>query len=76
MQLGRLEMIEQAQNNYVEKTAKIQETDAKYKVDPDEKYKDAQPKIKEEAKEVILDNVKFGYNPETNDFFYKSKTWR
>lgn len=73
MQLGRLEMIEQAQVDYVSKISKIQETDKKVKVDPDEKYKNVQSKVEDSSKEVILDNVKFGFNSETNEFFVRIK---
>ena len=68
MQLGRLEMMEQSQVDYVSKISKIQETDKKTKVDPDEKYKDEFRKIESTENEVMLDNVKFGYNSETKDF--------
>ena len=72
MQLGRLEMIEQSQANYVEKTSKVQETDKKNKIVPDEQYKNAQPQISaEESNDVILDNVKFGFNPDTKEFFVR-----
>ena len=74
MQIGRLEMIDQAKVDYVEKTSKIQETDQKTKVDPDEKYKNTQNQINPRSNEVILDNVKFGFNPETNDFFVRIET--
>jgi len=73
MQIGRLELIDQAQTTHVEKLSKIQETDKKAKIDPDEQYKNIEPQITEDPKEVILDNVKFGYNEETNDFFVRIK---
>ena len=73
MQLGRLEMIDQSQVEYVAKISKIQEADQKAKIDPDEKYKDnASIKI-EKSNEILLDNVKFGYNEETNEFFVRIK---
>jgi len=71
MQLGRLEVMEQAQVDYVSKISKIQETDKKTKIDPDEEYKNAQTKPKIADNEVMLDNVKFGYNSETKDFFVR-----
>jgi hypothetical protein len=74
MQLGRLELMDQAKVDYVEKTSKIQETDQKTKVDPDEKYKNAQAKVTEQNNEVILDNVKFGFNEETKEFFVRIET--
>jgi len=73
MQLGRLELIDQAQATHVEKISKIQESDPKAKVDPDDKYKNLQPQNDTKSKEVILDNVKFGYDPDTNEFFVRIK---
>ena len=71
MLLGRLEMIEQAQVDHVSKISKIQESDKKDKVDPEEKYKNVQSKLESRNNEMILDNVKFGYNSDTNDFFVR-----
>jgi uncharacterized FlaG/YvyC family protein len=71
MLLGRLEMIDQAQVDHVSKISKIQESDKKDKVDPEEKYKNVQPKLESKSNEMILDNVKFGYNSDTNDFFVR-----
>ena len=71
MILGRPEMIEQAKVDYVEKISKIQETDKKTKVDPDEAYKNQLRKDNTEQNEMMLDNVKFGYNTETNEFFVR-----
>ena len=71
MQIGRLEMMEQSQVDYVSKISKIQETDQKTKVDPEDKYKDVQTKEVPKNNEMILDNVKFGYNEETNEFFVR-----
>ena len=73
MQLGRLEVMEQTQVDYVSKISKIQEADEKAKVDPEEKYKNATQNADIKVNEVILDNVKFGYNSETNDFFVRIK---
>lgn len=71
MQLGRYEVMEQAQVDYVSKISKVQETEEKSKIDPDEKYKNASGKLELAENEVILDNVKFGYNSETKDFFVR-----
>lgn len=71
MQLGRLEVMEQAQVDYVSKISKIQETDKKTKIDPEDEYKNAQRKPEIADNEVMLDNVKFGYNSETKDFFVR-----
>ncbi|MEA3383272.1 MAG: flagellin [Campylobacterota bacterium] len=71
MQLGRLEMIDQSQVDYVSKISKIQESEKKTKVDPDEQYKNLQTKDIEKPNDIILDNVKFGYNSDTNEFFVR-----
>lgn len=72
MELGRIANIDQAQSNNVEKIQKIQEVDNDQKVTPDEQYKNVKPnEIIEEPNEVILSNVKFGYNKSSKDFFVK-----
>lgn len=71
MQLGRLESMDQAQTEHVAKISKIQEADQKAKIDPEEQYKNATTKAEAPSNEIILDNVKFGYNSETNDFFVR-----
>ena len=71
MQIGRLEIMDQAKVEYVEKISKVQEADKKAKVDPDDKYKNVQAQLDSSTNEVILDNVKFGYNIETKDFFVR-----
>ncbi len=73
MQLGRLETMDQAQTEHVAKISKIQEADQKAKIDPEEQYKNAGVKVESSDNEIILDNVKFGYNSETNDFFVRVK---
>ena len=72
MEIGRAANIEQAQVNNVEKINKVQEVDNEKKVTPDEQYKNVRPnEIIEEPNEVILDNVKFGFNKSSQDFFVK-----
>lgn len=72
MEIGRVEVMDQSKVNHVEKMQKVQETDKKDRVDPNEQYKNAQPnEIIKDANEVILDNVKFGYNKSSQDFFVK-----
>jgi len=71
MQLGRLEMIDQSKVDYVAKISQIQETDKKTSVDPDEKYKNELRKPSETENEVMLDNVKFGFNENTKEFFVR-----
>ena len=72
MQLGRLEEMDQSRINHTEKISKIQNVGEENKLKPDEKYKnvqESQNKIIEN--EVILDNVKFGFNSATKDFFVR-----
>lgn len=72
MDIGRVEVIDQSKVNHIEKMQKVQETDKKDKVDPNEQYKNAKPnEIIDDANEVILDNIKFGYNKSSQDFFVK-----
>jgi len=71
MQLGRLEVMDQTQVDYVSKISKIQESEKKSTVNPDEQYKNAQRKPEIADNEVMLDNVKFGYNSDTKDFFVR-----
>ena len=71
MQLGRLEMMDQSQVEYVSKISKIQETDKKTKIDPDEQYKNVQTKDVSKENDIMLDNVKFGYNSESKEFFVR-----
>jgi len=71
MQLGRLEVMDQTQVDYVSKISKIQESEKKSTVNPDEQYKNAQRKTEIADNEVMLDNVKFGYNSDTKDFFVR-----
>lgn len=72
MDIGRVEVIDQSKINHIEKMQKVQETDKNDRVDPNEQYKNAKPnEIIKDANEVILDNVKFGYNKSSQDFFVK-----
>jgi uncharacterized FlaG/YvyC family protein len=72
MQVGRLEEIDQSKLNHIEKISKVEVAEAKHKVVPDEKYKNIREQDNKIAKnEVILDNVKFGFDTETKEFFVK-----
>jgi len=72
MQLGRLEEMDQSRINHTEKISKIQNIGDHDKIEPDEKYKDVQEsKNKVSSNEVILDNVKFGFNSKTKEFFVR-----
>jgi uncharacterized FlaG/YvyC family protein len=63
--------MDQAKVDYVSKISQIQETDKKTNVDPDEKYKNELRKTPEDTNEVMLDNVKFGFNEDTKEFFVR-----
>ena len=55
-----------------QKLKKVNQVDESYKVDPNEQHKNAnKTETVVPQHEVILDNVKFGYNKETEDFFVK-----
>lgn len=72
MELGRISEIDNAQTNHVSKIEKVKETDQNQKIVPDEQYKNASAKtVAEDINEVVLDNVRFGYNKSSQDFFVK-----
>ncbi len=72
MELSRIAEVDNAQNNHIEKIKSVKELDNKYKVMEDEQYKKAQgSKDLASKNEVILDNIKFGYNRVSRDFFVK-----
>ncbi len=72
MELGRIAEIDNAKMNQIEKTQKVSEVNTKEKIVPDEKYKNAQSSNQiSDKNEVILDNVRFGYNKNSQDFFVK-----
>jgi len=72
MELGRIAEIDNAKVNEIEKTKAVKEVDEKSKIIEDEQHKSAKNKSSEsEVNEVILDNIKFGYNKSSKDFFVK-----
>jgi uncharacterized FlaG/YvyC family protein len=72
MQIGRIADIDNAQVNNMEKTQKISNLSENTKVIQEDEYKKALgSKSFEDKNEVILDNVRFGYNKESKDFFVK-----
>lgn len=72
MEIGRIPEIDTAKANHEIKVQKVQETDQKNKIVPDEKYKNAKTNdLSDRLNEVVLDNIKFGYNKESKDFFIK-----
>lgn len=71
MELGRVAEIDNAKLNNLEKVQKVSEVDNKNKVIQDDEYKKALGTQTTDKNEVILDNVKFGYNKNSQDFFVK-----
>lgn len=72
MEIGRVAEIDNAKVNTVEKAQKISNVDEKTKVIQEDEYKKAlRPESVADKNEVILDNVRFGYNKSSKDFFVK-----
>ena len=72
MEIGRVAEIDNARVNTVEKNQKISNVDEKTKVIQEDEYKKAHgPEASADKNEVILDNVRFGYNKSSKDFFVK-----
>ena len=72
MQLGRLEEMDQARLNHVEKINKVKNVNEQDKILPEERYKDQKESVNQNVKnEVLLDNVKFGFNKNTKEFFVR-----
>ncbi len=72
MELGRIAEIDNAKVNEIERVKTVKEVDEKSKIVDDEQHRAAKGKTSEsEVNEVILDNVKFGYNKSSKDFFVK-----
>ena len=72
MQLGRLEMMDQAKLEHIEKISKIETVDKQHTIVPDEKYKELEEGLRPQKKnEILLDNVKFGFDNETKEFFVR-----
>lgn len=72
MDIARTSEIDNAKANNIEKINKISNVDENKKVIQEDEYKNAlDPKSVSEKNEVILDNVRFGYNKNSKDFFVK-----
>ena len=72
MEIGRVAEIDNAKTNNVEKLTKISNLDQKNKVIAEDEYKKAlSPDATASKNEVILDNIQFGYNKKSRDFFVK-----
>lgn len=72
MELGRIAEMDNAKQNNIEKIQKINKTDENNKVIQNDEYKKALGSQQiTDKNEVILDNVRFGYNKHSKDFFVK-----
>jgi hypothetical protein len=72
MEIGRVAEIDNAKLNNIEKVQKVSNVDEKTKVIQEDEYKKALgPQTIADRNEVILDNVRFGYNKSSKDFFVK-----
>ena len=72
MQLGRLEIMDQSAVDHVSKISQVENLEKKHKVDPDDRYKNLTKQANRVvSNEVILDNVKFGFDKETKQFFVR-----
>ena len=72
MEIGRIAEIENSKVNNSEKTQKVINVDEKNKVIQEDKYKKALGSGDTTDKnEIILDNVKFGYDKSSKNFFVK-----
>ena len=72
MEIGRIAEIDNAKQNNIEKVQKINNVDENAKVIQEDEYKKAlSPEDNLPKNEVILDNIKFGYNKNSKDFFVK-----
>ncbi|MCT7584353.1 flagellin [Aliarcobacter butzleri] len=72
MEIGRVAQIDNAKQNNIEKAQKVSTIEEKNKTIQDEEYKKNSNILPDtQLNEVIIDNVRFGYNKESKDFFVK-----
>lgn len=72
MEVGRVAQIDNAKENYEIKTKQVSNVEEKVKTIQEDEYKKNSSKEPiSELNEVILDNIKFGYNRNSKDFFVK-----
>ena len=72
MEIGRIAEIDNSKVNNLEKIEKVSNVDEKNKVIQEDEYKKSLgTQGVSDKNEVILDNVKFGYNKNSKDFFVK-----
>ena len=73
MEVGRTAIVEQAQESHIEKIQKVQEVKESNElvVDHDKYEETSDISIDKSFNEVIIDNISFGFNIESKDFFIK-----
>jgi len=72
MELGRIPEIDLAQVQHNAKISKVENVTDKQRVDPNDQYKKIlTPDSSSNINEVLLDNVQFGFNSKTKDFFVR-----
>ena len=72
MEIGIVAQIDNAKENYEIKTKQVSSVEEKVKtIQEDEYKKNSSKEPTSELNEVILDNIKFGYNRESKNFFVK-----
>ena len=71
MQIGKIANIDNAKENIIEKNQKVQETKTESSIIDKDEYKKSLSEQIADKNEVILDNITFGYNKNSRDFFVK-----
>jgi ABC-type multidrug transport system fused ATPase/permease subunit len=72
MEIGRVAEIDNSKLNSLEKAQKVAEVDENKKVIQEDEYKKSLgTQDTSDKNEVMLDNVRFGYNRSSKDFFVK-----
>ena len=73
MEVGRLAQMEQSQIKNEIEVKKVQETSNSNIIKFDDEHQESRKKSLPEYDEVVLDNIRFGYNKQSEDFFIKVK---
>lgn len=71
MQIANIVNIDNAKQNLIEKNQVVQEAKTESKIIDKDEYRKGNIKEMSDKNEVILDNIMFGYNRESKDFFVK-----
>ncbi len=71
MQIGKIPDIDNEKENVIQKNQKLSETKEESKLIDKDEYKKALSTNVANKSEVIIDNITFGYNKESKDFFVK-----